>query len=282
MDRLTEKSYWDDTYSGEREPTIAIGDWRSYCNAEIFAGIAPLIADGSNVLEVGAGDSPWLPFLARQFPHSRFSGLDYSQAGCERLAGRCRAHGVQVDVHLADLFSPPDRLLGSFDLVLSFGVVEHFSRLDTVLSAKAALASATGTVYTLIPNMAGICGRLTRRWNRAVYELHVPHDLASFRRGHADAALALVASGYLGSSNFGVLSSCFPRPAGAAYQIYKQLTRVSKLVWLLESRGLPVPRTRALSPYIFGISRRADGGTRPALPVPAGAIPPQRTGSPAD
>ena len=256
MDRLTDKSYWDHTYQVEREPTVEIDDWRSYCNAQIFAQIAPLITDGCSVLEVGAGDSPWLPFLARHFPRSRFSGLDYSEAGCERLAARCRACGVHAEVHLADLFIPPGRLLGSFDLVLSFGVVEHFSPLGSVLSAKAALANRTGTVFTLIPNMAGICGRLTRRWNRTVYDLHVPHDLASFRRGHADASLELVSSGYLCSSNFGVLSSCFPHPAGAAYQAYRQLTRLSKLIWLLESRGLRVPRTPALSPYIFGISRR--------------------------
>jgi hypothetical protein len=74
--------------------------------------------------------------------------------------------------------------------------------------------------------------------------------------GHREAGLQIVASGYLGSSNFGVLSSCFSRPAGPAYFVYRQLTRMTKLLWLLESKGVNLPTTRVFSPYVFSIARK--------------------------
>jgi SAM-dependent methyltransferase len=256
MDRLTEKSYWDGTYALDRESAVMLDDWRTYCNTEIYKRMSPLIGGCRRVLEVGAGDSPWLPMLSRRFPSTRFSGLDYSETGCRRLSDRLKRLGVEADIRLADIFEPPADLLGAFDLALSFGVVEHFSELRAVLSAKAAFLRPGGTMFTLIPNMTGINGRLTKRWNRAVYDIHVPHDLASFLEGHCEAGLQLVQSGYLGSSNFGVLSSCFDRPAGPAYFAYRQLTRMTKLLWLLESKGVPIPATRGFSPYIFAIARK--------------------------
>jgi hypothetical protein len=63
-------------------------------------------------------------------------------------------------------------------------------------------------------------------------------------------------NGHLVSSSFGMLSWCFKdRETGFRYWIYKQLTRVSKFVWFLESKfGLMKP-TRFFSPYIVCVAR---------------------------
>lgn len=257
MNRLTNKDYWESTYATDRGSGIDLDDWRNYSDTEIFRRLAPVVATSDNVIEVGAGDSMWLSFLARHYPGKPFTGLDYSEAGCDKLAARLEREQVSAQIVCADAFSPPPHLLEAADLALSFGVVEHFDDLGGALSAFARLVRPRGTLFTLIPNMSGLLGTLTKRWNQRVYELHVPHDLASFRAGHRRANLEIMEAGYLGSSNFGVLSSCLDGPHSRGYTMYKWLSRLSKTAWLLESRGIPLPTTQFFSPYIYCISRRA-------------------------
>lgn len=112
-----------------------------------------------------------------------------------------------------------------------------------------------GLLFTLIPNMAGVYGSLTKKWNEEVYNLHIPHNLESFVDGHIDAGLEVLWADYLGSSNFSVLSSCFKSSSGMKFWLYKQLTRISKIIWLIESKFGSLPTTNYFSPYIVVVSR---------------------------
>jgi SAM-dependent methyltransferase len=211
---------------------------------------------GKRVLEIGAGNSALLCYLARRFDgKARFSGLDYSEAGCRMLVRRAEREGATIEVIHQDLFAPAPDLLGQFDLVYSIGVAEHFSSLPPVLGATRQLLSPNGRMFTLIPNMAGILGTLTRQYNRAVYDLHAPHTMVSFLQGHDEAGLVVEQSGYLCSTNFGVISSCFRGETDRGWTTYKWLSRVTTLLWLMESKIGELPHTATFSPYLFTISR---------------------------
>jgi hypothetical protein len=97
---------------------------------------------------------------------------------------------------------------------------------------------------------------LTKRLNREVYEMHNPHNWDSFLEGHRRAKLSVTAGGYLGSSNFGVLSSCFEHRRGLPWHVYVFLTRISKAISLVESKLGNFPASEAFSPYIYAISRK--------------------------
>ncbi|ALA60773.1 class I SAM-dependent methyltransferase [Nitrospira moscoviensis] len=257
MNALTRPEYWEQGYVAREEGTEYRFGWRDYANHLLAKKIEDIGLDGKRVLEIGAGDSPWLPYFAGKYPGGRFAGLDYSQAGCERLAKRAAALGgaSSIEVHHQDLFAAHSELHGRFDLVVSFGVVEHFADLAHALAAKRRYLKDGGLMCTVIPNMAGVLGRLTRRFNRSVYDMHNPHDWESFLDGHRRAGLAVLSGGYLGSSNFGVLSSCFRERRGLAWHTYVLLTRLSKAVWFLESRFGDLPASKTLSPYIVAVSR---------------------------
>ena len=231
--------------------------WRDHTNALIANKMEALGLGSKSILEVGAGDSQWLPYLAKKYPASRVAGLDYSSAGCDKLRARADALGAEagISVHQEDLFAPYSALHGQFDLVLSFGVVEHFSDLAYPLRAIRRYLRDGGIVFSLIPNMAGILGYMTQRFNRTVYDMHNPHDWQSFLQGHKEAGLTVLSGGYLGSSNFGVLSACFERRQGLAWLIHVYLSRVSKAIWLMEARFGDLPQSRMFSPYIYAISR---------------------------
>lgn len=257
MSSLTKNEDWNDGYQRRGEmPELKFG-WRDHLNGLIAARIEGIGLDGSSMLEIGAGDSQWLPYLAAKYPTARFAGLDYSVAGCERLAARSArlGNGAKIEVHQQDLFAETSPLHSQFRIVTSFGVVEHFTDLSHVLKAKRRYATEDGILFTLIPNMAGSIGRITKALDRTVYESHNPHDLASFIDGHKHAGLRVISAGYLGSSNFGVLSSCFRKPGGIAWEAYVLLTRLSKAGWFYESRGGHLPVSKLFSPYIYVISK---------------------------
>jgi 2-polyprenyl-3-methyl-5-hydroxy-6-metoxy-1,4-benzoquinol methylase len=256
MDELTGKKHWDDTYEiRKRQLALQLSGVSGYCNRLVLEKLLETGMEGKRILEIGAGDSAWLPYLAKKFPTSQFAGLDYSERGCLLLTERARAEGVTVQVANEDMLAESSSLHRSFDIVLSFGVVEHFSDLGRALSAKSRYAMRGGILFTLIPNMAGVLGTLTQAWNREIYLLHNPLNLTSFANGHSQAGLDVLASGYLGSSNFGVLSSCFPGRQGFTWQLYRLLVGASMAVWSVESQLGNLPSSRWLSPYIYAIAR---------------------------
>jgi 2-polyprenyl-3-methyl-5-hydroxy-6-metoxy-1,4-benzoquinol methylase len=256
MRDLTNIEYWDQGYASRDGVAELTFDWRNYVYGLIAAKIEGIGLDGKQILEVGAGDSMWLPYLARKYSGARFAGVDFSPAGCDRLARRAAAgKPVTIDIHNENMFAENSSLHGTFDVVLSFGVVEHFADLAAALLAKRRYLKDNGMMFTIIPNMAGSIGYLTRKFNRKVFDMHNPHDLDSFLAGHRQAGLAMTSSGYLGSMNFGVLSSCFEHQGGFPWHTYVFLTRVGKAVSLLESRVGNLPATKMFSPYIYAISQ---------------------------
>lgn len=253
---LTKKQDWNDGYTSRGEPADLKLGWRDYTNGLIAKKIEGIGLAEKNILEIGAGDSYWLPFFAKQYPNSRFAGMDYSPAGCEKLAERIAHSGLSnIEVYLQDMFETGNALLGTFDLVISFGLVEHFAGLSEVLLMKSRYLNEQGYLFSLIPNMAGSIGYLTKRFNLNVYNTHNPHDLSSFLEGHRQAGLTVISGGYLGSTNFGVLSSCFYKKAGLSWQCYVFLSRLSKAVFILENQFGDIPASRLFSPYIYAISQ---------------------------
>lgn len=258
MKELSENEYWQLSYQrriSRLEPPN-LNDFRNVATKRMVQTLEAVGLAGKHVLEVGAGDSDILLLLAQRLAGAaRFAGMDYSDAGCALLRDRSSHLGVEIEVVKADMFKPPKESIGRFDLVYSMGLVEHFDRLGDVLAALTRFLRPDGDLVTIIPNMSGVLGALTKRWNRQVYDIHHPHSLSSFLAGHADAGLRVVQSGYLCSSNFGVLSACFESQAREGARAYLWLSRLTKALWWYESKAFELPKTAWLSPYIYAVSR---------------------------
>ena len=256
MKRLTSNSYWEDTYQHRHYKSAShFTGLINHCNRLILQKLLDIPMAGKRVLEIGAGDSYWLPYLAEKFPSSQFAGLDYSERGCELLSQRASTANVALEVIRADLFAAEPAMGKPFDVVVSFGVVEHFEDLAKALAAKRRYLDVDGTMFTLIPNMAGILGSLTKRMSPEVYAQHNPHNLVSFLDGHHRAGLTPVSWGYLGASNFGVLSSCIDKRNSLKHQLVRALTAASMANWWLEQHTRSLPVSSIFSPYMFAVSR---------------------------
>lgn len=256
MEKLTDKTYWEDTYSHRKsQPSLNVDGFVNYSNRLILSKLLETNMKNKRILEIGAGDSVWLPYLAKQFPSSQFVGVDYTESGCTLLSERAHRAGANIEVIHEDMFVENSQLHGTFDIAISFGVVEHFDDLGHVLAAKKRYLKHGGVMFTLIPNMAGVLGTLVRIWNREVYEKHNPHDWVSFIRGHQQTRLEVISGGYLGSNNFGVLSSCFPERRGLPWQMSRVLVAASLASWWIEDKIGNLPSSKTFSPYIYAISR---------------------------
>lgn len=260
---LAGEQYWDavwagTTQAGSMNPTTP--GFRNHVDREFAALFRTILPEQSfELLEVGCAQSRWLPHFATEHG-ARVCGLDYSEIGCEVERTILREAGIDGEILCGDLFEPPDALTNRFDVVVSFGLVEHFDDTASVIRALREYARPGGLLVTVVPNMIGATGVIERWINRPVYDMHVrltPRDLAT---AHAVAGMTVAAAQYFLSTNFGVLNTNGLDPEAlstrAKLALCVNLGRLSKAVWSVEERVRPLKATRLFAPYVFVTARR--------------------------
>jgi SAM-dependent methyltransferase len=210
---------------------------------------APLRDQRARLIEIGCAQSKWLPYFARHWGFY-VAGLDTSDLGCERSRAMLGAAGVAGEIKCGDMFDPPLEMRERFDVVLSFGLIEHFPDTATAVAACASFAKPGGMILSLIPNMNGIPGFLQRLLDREVYDIHVPLDTPRLAAAHADAGLSVSRCEYLLSANLAVLNHPGLRP-----QLLNRAARAALIggtgtVWALERMGFNIKPGQWLSPYL--------------------------------
>ena len=206
------------------------------------------------LLEIGCASSAWLPYFAREFGLEVW-GLDYSEIGCARTREILARSGVAGRVICSNLFEPPQEMIGSFDLVASFGVVEHFADTSTSIAACSRFLKPGGVMITMVPNMHGMLGWLQKRIDRRIFDGHVALDPAQLAMAHLRAGLVECDGCYLLGLNLGVLN----------FQGYRLLAirrlasgicgAISKAFWFIEEYGLRLSPNRATSPLVACVAR---------------------------
>lgn len=261
-ERLTNSDFWDSCYKGRVPTPFDDRNWKNLVSIQLVQLLETLQLDGKNICEVGGGDGELLSYLAKRHPSSSFSIIDFSPLGCELARKRAKNEGTTLHIYQDDVFSPRTELHGSFDLIISHGVVEHFTDLAKIMEAKSRLLKEGGKAFTLIPNFSSpIYAHLCKHWSRSVYEDHIPHDMHSFLAGHERAGLIPLKNGYLGSVEFGMLSMAMAGPEKKTWfdrQLYLFLTRLSKAIHFFEYMTTYLPATRLLSPFMYVVSTKAE------------------------
>jgi PST family polysaccharide transporter len=84
----------------------------------------------------------------------------------------------------------------SFDILTSFGVVEHFTDTAHCLEACSRFLRPGGVMMTVIPNLAGLNGAGTRFFSPETYAIHVPMSAKALRQAHEKAGLEVLECRY--------------------------------------------------------------------------------------
>lgn len=256
------KQYWDETWKASDLPPVWRVDSlqiRDYPERKLFDYIRQQLAEhgvdkaGYSIVEVGCARSAVLPLFGLKLGMQVY-GVDYSEIGCEQARAVLARENVQGEVFTCDVFSVPDYLKERFDVVVSFGLVEHFKDTTAVLTALAGLLKPGGIIITNIPNMTGLVGKIQRLLDRDVYDIHVPLSREQLESSHNLAGFQIQHCMYFLASNFGVCNINSIRPGTLRWWVKKItlaiLARVSMTVWLLERWGCTIRPGRFFSPSI--------------------------------
>lgn len=143
----TDKKFWDDYFDGHQHQLSIV---ENSLFSDIFNKyLVPNI--NKRVLEIGCADSNFLCYLSKKFDYRAF-GVDYSDA-ITTTAKLFEFNNLpEPTLYKEDIFSwHTDQ---KFDLVCSFGFIEHFENIEPIVLKHAELIAPEGKLIITLPHFA--------------------------------------------------------------------------------------------------------------------------------
>lgn len=253
---LSEKKIWEDMYHKRVDPRY----WpcpNERCSAfeldEVFRRYLPY-RDGTKILEMGCGGSRWLPYFAKVFNYDIY-GVDYSELGCQSALENLERVGKTGKIYNEDFENLNSGLKKSFDVLLSFGVVEHFERPEEILRQFGECLSDNGLIVTYVPNFWGIMGRFLKRLDKSLYDTHNIFCIEDLVRYHQEAGMRPLFSSYLEFTDFSILPlDRLPKPV---MLIAKNLIHIANRARLFCYQSFPIrPQSAFLCAAMIVIAQK--------------------------
>lgn len=208
------------------------------------------------LLEIGCARSAWLPYFAKEFGF-KVSGIDYSDTGCSQSKHLLLRENIDGEVVCGDFFSPPEFMIEAFDVVISFGVAEHFPDTVECIRAFARFLKPRGCLFTNVPNLVGFNGWVQRIVNRPVFDVHIPLEKEALVHAHEVNGLDIMSCDYFLFANLGILNFENWKPGVFYAGACRIRTLANLFVWWGE-RTIPLLKpNRWTSPYIHCLAVKA-------------------------
>lgn len=161
------------------------------------------------VLEIGCAPGDRLLEFAGRYKYSPY-GVEYTEVGIESTRSKFRSRGIpEGQCIYADALNQSfqNANKNKFDIVISFGFIEHFTNVDAAIDAHIYLLRPGGLLLIMIPNLRGIYYPLTK-W--LAPDLILKHNLTimtmkSFETLFSTNEVQKLFCGRYGVLNFGVL-----------------------------------------------------------------------------
>jgi len=170
--RKTERAHWDASWQLPIRARIPSRLNASVLNYTRLVG--KHVRPGNRYLEIGCAPGKLLAWAASVLK-AECTGLDYSETGIAKCRALFDALGLKVNLYHIDFFD--HRLQpSSFDVVTSFGFIEHFDDPGPVVQKHLDLVKPGGVALIAVPNYGGVYGSL-QRWcdapNLALHNLDI-------------------------------------------------------------------------------------------------------------
>jgi 2-polyprenyl-3-methyl-5-hydroxy-6-metoxy-1,4-benzoquinol methylase len=174
---ITDEQYWDDRWE-QWNKISHVARWdKMWGPSGSFLRLMKHYAgnlENLNILELGGAGSYHGLALA-QWGHSTVTLLDYSAVGLAKTKEVYEKNNCSVTTIQADFFNwkPKGE---KYDVVVHWGVLEHFQDPSTVLSLCADLIKPGGKIIFTMPNMEAWGSTLWRKWSPEDWERHIYHS----------------------------------------------------------------------------------------------------------
>lgn len=166
---LTEVKFWEDYWANCKLPsTVDMNFSFERCLAQALKDHLPTLQ--GEVLEVGCAPGKWLAFMAEEFG-LKPSGIEYSEAGMRATTQNFQMLGLESGrIYTGDFFQiKPDR---QFDVVMSFGFIEHFEDADSVVELHLRWLKPGGILILGVPNFRGVYRYLQSALDSEILDKH--------------------------------------------------------------------------------------------------------------
>lgn len=170
--RKTEQSHWDAAHDSPVRLRLPIRLNPFVLN--ITRLLKRRVKPGDRYIEIGCAPGKLLAWVSSVLKADA-AGLDYSEAGILQCRTLFKALKLDIDLYHEDFFDH-QLPLESFDVVSSFGVIEHFDDAAPIVKRHIDLVKAGGVAIMMVPNYGGIYGRI-QSWcdppNLAIHNLNI-------------------------------------------------------------------------------------------------------------
>jgi SAM-dependent methyltransferase len=212
------------------------------------------------ILEIGCGRSPWLAYLGRR-QNCSVVGIDIEPTAAQLAVANVAGAGGQAEVLCRDAFSREENndLNGRFDLVYSWGVMEHFDDPTERAAALIHYLRPGGRLLTIVPNLQGLNALLQLFADRERYDMHVIYDRNKLIRVHEAAGVKTLAADYVGFYD-AYLSATRPQTPAKRQRSHKRLCWLLGMgseAWCRTAGKMFAPEIKWLAPQIYYVGERA-------------------------
>lgn len=253
-DRLTSKDFWDAQWSDVAGPIDFDPTRPGFSDVhEMLLRVLP--KDPTlRCLEIGCFPGTYMWYFKTFFGY-RIAGIEYVDRCISACKENFRKLGMEAEIIHDDVFTytPPEgREL--WDVVASFGFIEHFEDSEKVIARHLDLLKPGGFLVLVIPNHAGLNGEILKRVDHQNYLAHNQMSYERMERALAATGRAeLVEGGYRGRIGFW------------ATQLYAKAAERGRVAYLLVRAPLHVletvgkyvmPNTKFFAPSSALIARK--------------------------
>lgn len=191
-----------------------------------FKRFLPQGENTSTCLEIGAYPGRYLCYFNEFFGYKP-TALEYVPECASQLVQNLKVSGVpDAEVLCKDFFElKHDKEQRTWDLVTSFGFVEHFSDTLDVVRRHVECTSPGGHTVILVPNHSGLNGTILKYVDREKFKLHNCMSLEDLTAACTQIEnTKIVFSGHLGKAGFwntGLYPRIYslPKPVSSALRI---------------------------------------------------------------
>lgn len=260
MLELTDAAYWDHYWRSMSLPAEVKHGQGLYLDA-ILDCLDRHLPRGSRLraLEIGGAPGRYLAYLHRHFGYE-VTCLDYSPEGCRMARENFQLLGIDAHVVQGDLFAS-DLHVEQHDVVLSLGLIEHFSSLESVIRAHLRFLRPGGTLLLGAPNLRGVNAVLLKRLAPEILDT-CDSDAMDLRRWSTfehELGLEPIFRGYLGGFEPSVFRA---RRRSRRRTFLGALAEGATLVLHDHGRWMRRLNGAAVSGYLMGIYRAPETRAR--------------------
>ncbi len=165
---LTEVVFWENYWKEIKLPVKVNPDFSFDRN--LARELSKYLPTQGSVFEVGCAPGKWLSYVAKS-KGLEISGIEYSEAGTAATFENLRILGVNSDSLISgDFFLvKPNK---QYDVVMSFGFIEHFDDVDNVIKKHLDWLKPGGVLILGIPNFSGLNGLIQSILDRDILDKH--------------------------------------------------------------------------------------------------------------